>query len=533
MPTVTATTQMIEPRRSSARCSNSVIRASSSARFSTGAEPFGLGLRPGGSGWRSGASLRLSPPLVERRVVGGRRKGRHRQVRRASVRPSGAGRRRPAAGVADRRSSWPRLPSAEGAARPRTRCGGRSPRADRASLGSRQRVANLGLEATARHPPELGRATRPRLRAASGSLVGAEHDQGDHEEQQELLRADVEHAAESTGGAGFRGLGAAGRASDSTAAATGGRSRRPGHRGRSGAELGDGQTVNRQAATAAAHPRRPVHHGADTAWWPCARTSRRCSSTVAQPAVVGTAKWSSSRSSQEIEPPLMHLSSSAGGSQVRHAAHRCRRGTRLDGPERTRLPSAVVARRRRRRTASWPDPRPVHSLPVVRRPIVATLIERHAWAGMRAVSRRSRTGAAHSASPTAGARAHAPENTLEAFRLALRLGATGLESDVWLTERRRWPSSTTTASCAPACAGGRSPALRRDQLPAHIPTLAELYEACGTAFELSLDVKDPAAAAGVDRRGRARRAMAPSAGCGSAIPTGQQAAAWRAARRTR
>ena len=32
-----------------------------------------------------------------------------------------------------------------------------------------------------------------------------------------------------------------------------------------------------------------------------------------------------------------------------------------------------------------------------------------------------------------GARAHAPENTLEAFALALRLGATGLESDVWLT----------------------------------------------------------------------------------------------------
>ena len=32
-----------------------------------------------------------------------------------------------------------------------------------------------------------------------------------------------------------------------------------------------------------------------------------------------------------------------------------------------------------------------------------------------------------------GARAHAPENTLESFALALRLGATGLESDVWLT----------------------------------------------------------------------------------------------------
>ena len=32
-----------------------------------------------------------------------------------------------------------------------------------------------------------------------------------------------------------------------------------------------------------------------------------------------------------------------------------------------------------------------------------------------------------------GARAHAPENTLEAFRRALDLGATGLETDAWLT----------------------------------------------------------------------------------------------------
>ena len=32
-----------------------------------------------------------------------------------------------------------------------------------------------------------------------------------------------------------------------------------------------------------------------------------------------------------------------------------------------------------------------------------------------------------------GGMAHAPENTLEAFRLALRLGASGLESDAWLT----------------------------------------------------------------------------------------------------
>ncbi len=90
-----------------------------------------------------------------------------------------------------------------------------------------------------------------------------------------------------------------------------------------------------------------------------------------------------------------------------------------------------------------------------------------------------------------GARAHAPENTLEAFRLALRLGATGLESDVWLTADgeavldhdgvvgrvRRRPIAAVT----------------RDQLPAHIPSLEDLYATCGPEPQLSLDVKDPAA----------------------------------------
>ena len=93
-----------------------------------------------------------------------------------------------------------------------------------------------------------------------------------------------------------------------------------------------------------------------------------------------------------------------------------------------------------------------------------------------------------------GARAHAPENTLEAFKLALRLGATGLESDVWLsadgipvldhdglvgTRLRRRPIADVD----------------RADLPPHIPSLTELFEALGTNFELSLDVKDPAAGA--------------------------------------
>jgi glycerophosphoryl diester phosphodiesterase len=89
-----------------------------------------------------------------------------------------------------------------------------------------------------------------------------------------------------------------------------------------------------------------------------------------------------------------------------------------------------------------------------------------------------------------GARAHAPENTIEAFRLALKLGATGLESDVWLT----------ADGVAVLDHDGRAPrrrrisGVRRADLPPHIPTLAELYGACGVEVPLSLDVKDPAAA---------------------------------------
>jgi len=91
-----------------------------------------------------------------------------------------------------------------------------------------------------------------------------------------------------------------------------------------------------------------------------------------------------------------------------------------------------------------------------------------------------------------GARAHAPENTVEAFELAARLGATGLETDVWLTSdgvvvldhdgvvgprRRRRPISSLTLS----------------ELPGHIPSLDEFYVRVGTTWPLSVDVKDAAA----------------------------------------
>jgi glycerophosphoryl diester phosphodiesterase len=80
-----------------------------------------------------------------------------------------------------------------------------------------------------------------------------------------------------------------------------------------------------------------------------------------------------------------------------------------------------------------------------------------------------------------GARDRAPENTIE-------LGASGLESDVWLTAdgvavldhdgvarigRRRRP----IGECAAA------------NLPEHIPTLRQLVDECGTDYHLSLDLK--------------------------------------------
>src|SRR3954468_933589 len=83
-----------------------------------------------------------------------------------------------------------------------------------------------------------------------------------------------------------------------------------------------------------------------------------------------------------------------------------------------------------------------------------------------------------------GARAHAPENTLESFELALRLGANGLESDVWLTAdgvpvldhdgqlRRRLGRSRPIGT------------VRRAELPVHIPTLADLIAQCGSDYHL-------------------------------------------------
>ena len=88
-----------------------------------------------------------------------------------------------------------------------------------------------------------------------------------------------------------------------------------------------------------------------------------------------------------------------------------------------------------------------------------------------------------------GARAHAPENTLEAFALALRLGATGLETDVWVSADgvpvldhdglvRRRGRQRPIANVA------------RADLPSHIPDLPQLLALCPPGVHVSIDVND-------------------------------------------
>ena len=68
-----------------------------------------------------------------------------------------------------------------------------------------------------------------------------------------------------------------------------------------------------------------------------------------------------------------------------------------------------------------------------------------------------------------GARAHAEENTIPAFELALKLGATGLETDAWLSQ----DGTPVLDHDGVVRRGVRRLPLKRlelDELPAHIPT---------------------------------------------------------------
>lgn len=99
-----------------------------------------------------------------------------------------------------------------------------------------------------------------------------------------------------------------------------------------------------------------------------------------------------------------------------------------------------------------------------------------------------------------GARAHARENTLEAFGLARQMGATGIETDAWVTadgevvlDHDGLVGGLPTVVSTRRILGRPVARMPRARLPAHIPTLGEYYEHCGTDLPLSVDIKDVAA----------------------------------------
>ena len=74
-----------------------------------------------------------------------------------------------------------------------------------------------------------------------------------------------------------------------------------------------------------------------------------------------------------------------------------------------------------------------------------------------------------------GASAAAPENTVEAFRLAAALGSDAVELDVRRTARRR---AGRPSRRPPGRRCGRSSTCTRRDLPAHVPTLDAALDAC-------------------------------------------------------
>lgn len=85
-----------------------------------------------------------------------------------------------------------------------------------------------------------------------------------------------------------------------------------------------------------------------------------------------------------------------------------------------------------------------------------------------------------------GARAHAPENTPESFDLAVKLGATGIESDVWITADGEL---VLTHDGHIGLRRRQIRSLQRSDLPDTIITLPELMERLPVELDVSIDIK--------------------------------------------
>lgn len=90
-----------------------------------------------------------------------------------------------------------------------------------------------------------------------------------------------------------------------------------------------------------------------------------------------------------------------------------------------------------------------------------------------------------------GAGAHVRANTLESFQLSLRLGASGIDGDIWLT------ADNHAIFNSGGVVGSRlrkKPVVtvEKDSLPAAAVDLDELYSRCGIDYELLLELRDAA-----------------------------------------
>ena len=86
-----------------------------------------------------------------------------------------------------------------------------------------------------------------------------------------------------------------------------------------------------------------------------------------------------------------------------------------------------------------------------------------------------------------GMRGRAPDNSVAGYRMALAAGATALEGDVWPTaDGEAMLDHDGVVGSGPF--RRQIPDIARADLP-DLDSLADLYRACGAAFELSLDVK--------------------------------------------
>ena len=106
-----------------------------------------------------------------------------------------------------------------------------------------------------------------------------------------------------------------------------------------------------------------------------------------------------------------------------------------------------------------------------------------------------------------GARLVEPENTIPAFRAALDQGASGLETDVWLSA-----DGEVVCTHDPVVVRGlrrrRISSATAEELATYgIPRIADVYRELGSAYECSVDVKTAEAAVALIEVARAHDAL--------------------------